>query len=87
MNNKLSYTILIDYIWEILQDWQRLDVVDTKISTQKEQIFWFLVFELQFRDEKSLLNDEDIISKLNHCISFLQGQLDMPDDCIGVRPN
>lgn len=87
MNNIISYTILTDYIWEILQDWQRLNVVDSKISSQKEQVFWYLVFELQLQDETSLLHDKDLNSKLHHCISFLQGQLDMPDDCIGIRPN
>jgi len=87
MSHKLCYTVLTDYIWEILQDWQRLNVMDNKISSQKEQVFWYLVFELQCQDKDSLLNNKDLHSKLQQCISFLQGQLDMPDDCIGVRPN
>lgn len=87
MNNKLSYHILTDYIWEILQDWQQLNVVDSKITSPKEQIFWYLVFELQVQDEVSLLHDQALNYKLTHCILFLQGQLDMPDDCIGIRPN
>lgn len=87
MNNRLSYTVLSDYIWEILKDWQQLHIVDNKISCEKEQIFWYLVFELQSQDEMSLLHNKDLNCKLDQCISFLQGQLDMPDDCIGVRPN
>ena len=87
MSNKLSYKVLIDYIWEILKDWQRLNIVDDKIASEKEQVFWYLVFELQMQDEISLLHDKELNSKLDHCILFLQGQLDMPDDCIGVRPN
>ena len=87
MNNKLSYKVLTDYIWEILKDWQRLNIVDDKIASEKEQVFWYLVFELQMQDEISLLHDKELNSKLDHCILFLQGQLDMPDDCIGVRPN
>ncbi|MDX2319566.1 MAG: hypothetical protein QNK26_03100 [Moritella sp.] len=86
-SNKLSYKVLTDYIWEILNDWQRLNVVDNKIVSQREQVFWYLVFELQIQDEITLLYDTELNSKLEHCILFLQGQLDMPDDCIGVRPN
>jgi len=87
MNNKLSYNILTDYIWEILQDWQRLNVVDNKISSQKEKVFWYLVFELQLQDEISLLHDEDLNSRLQLCMAFLKGQVDMPTDCVGIRPN
>ncbi|QUM85388.1 MULTISPECIES: hypothetical protein [unclassified Moritella] len=87
MNNKLSYVILCDYIWEILQDWQRLNIVDNRISSQKEMVFWYLVFELQFQDETSLLHDKDVNFKLHHCILFLQDELEMPKGCIGVRPN
>ncbi|PKH06599.1 hypothetical protein [Moritella sp. Urea-trap-13] len=87
MHNKLSYNILMDYSWEILQDWQRLNIVDSKIASSREQIFWYLVFELQIQDEVALLHDKELNRKLDHCIQFLQGQLDMPDDCIGIRPN
>lgn len=87
MNHKLSYHMLTDYSWEILQDWQRLNIVDTKIVSAKEQVFWYLLFELQTQDEAALLHDKDLNSKLDHCMLFLQGQLDMPDDCIGIRPN
>ncbi|QUM76355.1 hypothetical protein HWV00_09065 [Moritella sp. 24] len=87
MKNKLSYTVLIDYIWEILHDWQILNVVDSKIASQKEQIFWYLIFELQLQDEKHLLSNKILNLKLNHCMLFLQGQVDMPNDCVGVRPN
>lgn len=84
---KLKYTILTDYIWEILRDWQQLNIVDTTISSGREQVFWYLVFELQFQDEEALLHDKDLNAKVRHCMSFLEGTLDMPDDCIGVRPN
>ncbi|SGY90412.1 hypothetical protein [Moritella viscosa] len=87
MNNKLSYAMLCDYIWEILQDWQRLNIVENRISSQKEMVFWYLVFELQFQDETSLLYDKDVSLKLHNCILFLQNELKMPKDCIGVRPN
>lgn len=87
MNNKLSYNILTDYSWEILQDWQRLNIVDSKIASSKEQVFWYLVFELQIQDEVALLHDKDLNRKLDHCMLFLQGQIDMPDGCIGIRPN
>ena len=87
MNKKLSHAILCDYIWEILQDWQRLNIVDNSISSPKEMIFWYLVFELQCQDEASLLHDKAVNFKLHNCISFLQNELEMPKGCIGVRPN
>ncbi|GIC77496.1 hypothetical protein [Moritella sp. F3] len=87
MNNKLSYEILSSYSWEILKDWQRLNIVDNKVASSKEQVFWYLVFELQTQDEVSLLHNKDLSSKFDHCILFLQGQLDMPKNCVGIRPN
>lgn len=87
MNHKVNYSILTDYIWEILQDWQRLNIVDNSIASPKEQVFWYLLFELQIQNEVSLLHDKELNAKLEHCILFLQGRLDMPDDCIGIRPN
>lgn len=85
--NELNYNVLTDYIWEILNDWQCLNVVDNKITSEKEQVFWYLIFEIELQDEITLRNSIALNCKLHHCILFLQGLRTIPDNCIGIRPN
>lgn len=85
--HKTSYDVLTDLVWDILHGWQSLDVTEDTVSGPKEQVFWHMVFELQYWDKASLSNDNYLRKKLYSCVLYLQQQKDFPDGCIGLRPN
>lgn len=85
--HKISYKELSNLVWDVLQDWQSLDVVDEKVSGQKEQIFWFLIFELHYWEENKLETDTELRKNLYACALYLEREQDLPKNCVGLRPN
>lgn len=85
--HKTSYKELSNLVWDVLQDWQSLDVVDEKVSNEKEQIFWFLIFELHYWGEGKLDTDIELRKNLYNCALYLDREQDLPKNCIGLRPN
>ncbi|KXO06989.1 hypothetical protein AKG98_2764 [Moritella sp. JT01] len=85
--HKINYTVLSNLVWDVLQDWQSLDVIDEKVSGEKEQIFWFLIFELHYWEENTLIKDAELRKKLYACTLYLEREQDLPKNCIGLRPN
>jgi len=85
--HKTSHGALTDMVWDILHGWQALDVTEDTVSGLKEQVFWHLVFELQYWDKASLRDDNYLRKKLYSCVLYLQQQKVFPEGCIGLRPN
>ena len=85
--HKISYSVLSNLVWDVLQDWQSLDVVDEKVSSEKEQIFWFLIFELHYWGKDKLESDTELRKNLYNCALYLEREQDIPKNCIGLRPN
>jgi len=85
--DKISYKILSNLVWDVLQDWQSLDVIDEKVSGEKEQIFWFLIFELHYWEENTLIKDAELRKSLYACALYLEREQDLPKNCVGLRPN
>jgi len=85
--HKISYSVLSNLVWDVLQDWQSLDVVDEKVSSEKEQIFWFLIFELHYWGQAKLESDTELRKNLYGCALYLEREQDLPKNCVGLRPN
>lgn len=85
--HKTDYKPLHNLVWDILQDWQSLDIIDEKMSGEKEQVFWFLVFELHYSDETILENDKELRRELYTGALYLERGQELPKNCIGLRPN
>ncbi|PKH06219.1 hypothetical protein [Moritella sp. Urea-trap-13] len=85
--HKISYNVLSNLVWDVLQDWQSLDVVDEKVSNEKEQTFWFLIFELHYWGQENLENDTELRKNLYACALYLERGQELPKHCIGLRPN
>jgi len=85
--HKISHKVLSDSVWDVLQDWQSLDIVDEKVSGQKEQIFWFLIFELHYWEQEKLESDAELRKNLYACALYLEREQDLPKNCVGLRPN
>ncbi|MFT5808732.1 MAG: hypothetical protein ACI9LG_003050 [Moritella dasanensis] len=85
--HKISCNVLSNLVWDVLQDWQSLDVVDEKVSSEKEQTFWFLIFELHYWGEEKLESDTELRKNLYACALYLEREQELPKHCIGLRPN
>ncbi|QUM76653.1 hypothetical protein HWV00_10660 [Moritella sp. 24] len=85
--HKISYDELSNLVWDVLQSWQSLDVIDEKVSGQKEQIFWFLIFELHYWEEERLQTNIELRKNLYACALYLEREQDLPEHCVGLRPN
>jgi len=85
--HKISYKVLSNLVWDVLQDWQSLDVIDEKVSGEKEHIFWFLIFELHYWEENTLIKDAELRKNLYACALYLEREQDLPKFCVGLRPN
>ena len=44
---KLSYSQLNHFLWDTLREWDNLNIYDESTDSCKEQVFWFLLFELK----------------------------------------
>lgn len=85
--HKISYTVLSNLVWDVLHDWQSLDVIDEKVSSEKEQTFWFLIFELHYWGEEQLESNTELRKNLYACALYLEREQELPKNCIGLRPN
>ena len=85
--HKSSFKVLSNLAWDVLQDWQSLDIIDEKVSSEKEQIFWFLIFELHYWGEESLGSNTELRKNLYACALYLEREQDLPKNCVGLRPN
>lgn len=82
---KLSQAELHIFIWDTLEEWST--TADRQLPLEvKEQVFWYLLFQLEYWPVEQVLNDNDIKSQLQRCITFLTGTGQYPADCLGVRP-
>jgi len=83
---KLSYAQLNHFLWETLREWDDLDIYDESTSSCKEQVFWFLLFELKSWSSQQIFSNKILRQQLHTGALFLQGQGVKPYNCIGIRP-
>lgn len=86
LQNKVHYTELDLFIWDILEEWAGLNVTDGTPSNARERVFWHVVHELSLHSVQSLKSDLFFKTEINTCIDFLNGEGSYPIDCIGWRP-
>lgn len=83
---KLSYSQLNNFLWETLREWDDLAIFDESTDSCKEQVFWFLLFELKSWSSQQIFANRILRQKLHTGALFLQGQGVKPYNCIGIRP-
>lgn len=83
---RIPYAEVDLYFWDTMEEWTQINACSHEPSSQKERVFWHLLHQLHFWDEKKLLEDPYLHSELEVCVDFLEGASQVPFDCVGVRP-
>lgn len=73
------------FIWDTLEEWATLAETQPPPDEQ-EQVFWFLLFQLEYWPAEQLRSNRQIKAKLHRCLRFLSGSGHYPAGCLGVRP-
>jgi hypothetical protein len=74
------------FIWDTLEEWAQLQILNHTPANQQEQVFWHLLHQLEYWSETELKQDRLLRKKLQYCVGFLQGKAEIPFECIGIRP-
>lgn len=75
------------FTWDILEEWNRLDVEESDDISALERVFWHAFYVIQSSDEQMLLSDKLIQQELNGCCEFLELKTNkVPQGCVGLRP-
>lgn len=86
LTQQIHYTELDIFIWDVLEEWASLNVVDDTPASARERVFWHVIHELSLHSVQSLQNDLYVKTEVITCIDFLQGIGSYPIDCVGWRP-
>ena len=81
-----GHNALIELTWDILFDWQQLNLANSNEVTTKERVFWHMLFELQYWEKHVLIANDKLKNDLSDCALYLQNEQRIPLHCIGLRP-
>jgi len=75
------------FIDEVLQEWAWLGVGQDHPYTEKEPVFWHLLFTLERWPEQKLKGSWTLRNQLNRCAAYINGSSGLrPERCCGARP-
>ena len=74
------------FIWDTLEEWAQLQISHHTPANFREQVFWHVLYQLEYWSEQELLRDKILRKKLHNCLGYLRGKVCLPLDCVGVRP-
>ena len=76
----------LDYFLMRKLSYSQLNIFDESTDSCKEQVLWFLLFELKNWSSQQIFANRILRQKLHTGALFLQGQGVKPYNCIGIRP-
>jgi hypothetical protein len=86
LRGRLPHRELHLFVWDTLEEWSQLRVRSRKPETLHEQVFWHLLYQIEYWSEPELKQNPRIRRELQYCLSFLHGYGQLPCYCVGVRP-
>lgn len=87
MKQAIPFSEVHIIIWDILEEWSKLDTEDTDVMSEFERVFWHLFYIIQFEAECDLINNKHLRLSIDKCCHFLiNPTLSPPKNCVGVRP-
>ena len=86
LRGQLSQHELHLFIWDTLEEWSHFHINNHCPATRKEQVFWHVMYQLEFWSEAELKHNRILRRKLQSCLGYLQGKTRLPYPCIGIRP-
>jgi hypothetical protein len=87
-NERILYHELDLYFWDTLEEWSQVSQGKNQPCSQRERVFWYLLHQLHFWPENSLLNDPEVRCDLNSCVTYLERRqaYPLPQNYVGARP-
>ena len=83
---RLPHSELHLFIWDTLEEWAQLQVHHHTPATFRENVFWHVLYQLEYWSEQELQRDKILRKQLQNCLGYLRGKVCLPLDCVGVRP-
>lgn len=86
LRGRLPHTELHLFVWDTLEEWSQLRLKVRRPESIREQVFWHLLYQIEYWSEPELTQNQRLRRELQYCLSFLHGYGQLPLYCIGVRP-
>jgi len=87
LSNAVPYKEIELFAWDILEEWNHLDIDESCEISSYERVFWHAFYVIQSIDEELLTTDQYIRAELNECCLYLEQKSSVaPANCVGVRP-
>ncbi|WP_394131581.1 hypothetical protein [Shewanella maritima] len=89
LNNQLEYTEIKTYMWDVLEEWQELTVIDSPNPpslSETEQVFWHLLYCFDKWPEWAIRGNQYLRQQVHDCCDFINIGGKIPTSCIGIRP-
>lgn len=86
LRGRLPHRELHLFVWDTLEEWSQLRLKVWRPETLREQVFWHLLYQIEYWSEPELKQNPKVRRELQYCLSFLHGYGQLPCCCVGVRP-
>lgn len=86
LRGQLPHRELHLFVWDTLEEWAQLKISRHIPATFREQVFWHVLYQLEFWSEQDLRHDRILRRQLQRCLGYLRGKTRLPQDCVGIRP-
>lgn len=82
----LPHSELHMFVWDTLEEWTQFKFSTHTPQSDREQVFWHLINELEFWPETSLQHNQNLRRNIEQCLYYLNGYGKCPHGCVGIRP-
>ena len=85
-NGDIPYNEINLFIWDTLEEWKQLEHPSKSPVSDREQVFWHIVFQFHAGTARVLKNNLSLKHEMAVCIDFLENGGLKPFYCVGIRP-
>lgn len=85
-DGQIPYNEVNLFIWDTLEEWKHLEQCKRFPVSDREQAFWYVVFEFHARTAKALFNNRSLRDEILLCLDYLEHGGLKPFYCVGIRP-
>jgi len=84
--NEIPHSELRIFIWDVLEEWTQVSDTNLQMYSQKERLFWHLIYQAAYWEPFELLDQDQIQPQLESCLYFMESGTLCPLDIVGIRP-
>ncbi|MBO1256642.1 hypothetical protein J3L16_13190 [Alteromonas sp. 5E99-2] len=82
----IPYSEINLFVWDTFEEWRQVTNRHSSPLSEREQVFWHLIYQVHALPPDSLLQDNTLRTELAQCIEFLEHGGFKPFECVGIRP-